>query len=466
MATLLTLPLSLQEKISSYLLPPDIAVLSFTCRGLKERLGEANQEFWYNQYRFSNPDLYKTKPIDAKEDYWKKATRTFSNNERGCCRVCLKDLRELAEAVAKGEQMLVFGDSLNEYCVPCHYDFFINAYDFSYRFPEIPIGNPKTYELRRYNRMPVMRASAAIRLVEQHHGIKYEAANNVEFRIRMKWILTRSREEADLVHKALLFMKDDYIQKYRHLHPILGPDEYYDMFANSLQDYILTKPPKWETDSRPSKAIAKDVMKVAKSLADGHFFDSWRRKQASKIVKEIHNRIFTDPTNFRPELLDYPDYHVLFTLIERHAAVNGPLFCHLRHKYGVPDDDEQNVMANARCYWCLRAQKSKDSGDTGRKPEWTDLDNTPYNIVNSPASVFVVHLIKHHPDLIWKRPKLLKDQPLAPIRTVTSQWRGAEFTIKVLESSPNIEKEKLEDIPANLFQHKARVSNSKYFHWV
>ncbi|KAF3143604.1 hypothetical protein TWF569_007225 [Orbilia oligospora] len=253
MATLLTLPLSLQEKISSYLLPPDIAVLSFTCRGLKERLGEANQEFW----------------------------------------VCLKDLRELAEAVAKGQQRLVFGDSLNEYCVPCHYDFFINAYDFSYRFPEIPIGNPKTYELRRHNRMPVMRASAAIRLVEQHHGIKYEAANDVEFRIRTKWTLTRSREEADFVHKALLFMKDDYIQKYRHLHPILGPDEYYDMFANSLQDYILTKPPKWETDSRPSKAIAKDVMKVAKSLADGHFFDSWRRKQASKIVKEIHHRLST-----------------------------------------------------------------------------------------------------------------------------------------------------------------------------
>ncbi|KAF3167128.1 hypothetical protein TWF225_012053 [Orbilia oligospora] len=362
--------------------------------------------------------------------------------------------------------MLVFGDSLNEYCVPCHYDFFINAYDFSYRFPEIPIGNPKTYELRRHNRMPVMRASAAIRLVEQHHGIKYEAANDVEFRIRTKWTLTRSKEEADFVHKALLFMKDEYIQKYRHLHPILGPDEYYDMFANSLQDYILTKPPKWETDSRPSKAIAKDVMKVAKSLADGHFFDSWRRKQASKIVKEIHHRLFTDPTNFRPESLDYPDYHVLFTLIERHAAVNGPLFCHLRHKHGAPDDDEQKVMANARCYWCLREQKPKDSADTGRKPGWTDLDNAPYNIVNSPGSLFIIHLIKRHPNLIWKRPELSKDQPLPPIRTVTSQWRGAKFTMKILESTPNINEEKLEDIPANFFRHRARVSNSKYFHWV
>ncbi|KAK6342298.1 hypothetical protein TWF718_007701 [Orbilia javanica] len=465
MATLLTLPLGLQERIATYLLPPDIAVLSFTCRALKQRLGQENQEFWYNQHQLSNPDLYKTKPIDAEEDYWKEAVRTFSNLKRGFCRGCLKDLRELVET-AKTQQILVFGDSLNEYCVPCHYDVFINAYDFSYRFPEIPIGDPKTYELRRYNRMPVMRASAAIRLVEKHHGINFEAANDIEFRLRTKWTLTRSKDEADLVHKALLFMKDDYIQKYRHLHPILSPDEYYDMFANSLQDYILTKPPKWETDNRPSKAIAKDVMKIAKSLAEGHFFDSWRRKQASKTVKEIHNQLFTDPANFRPELLDHPNYQVLFTLIERHAATNGPLFCHLRHKVGIPDDDEKKVLANARCYWCLRESKAKGSEDTARKPEWTDLDNTAYDIANSPGAGFVAHLIKHHPDFIWKRPKVSRNQLLPPTRTITSQWRGATSTIKVLEASSNIDKEQLEDIPAEFFRHKICASNSKYFHWL
>ncbi|KAK6362764.1 hypothetical protein TWF730_000219 [Orbilia blumenaviensis] len=464
MATLLTLPVRIQETIATYLLPPDAAVLALTCRTMRQHLGQGNQAFWYDAHRRTNPDLYQTKPLDPSEDYWAKAVRTFSGTEKWVCKVCMKDLTELERAAASGQQILVFGDRQRRYCVPCHLDVYVNAYKFAERFPEVPIPDPKTYELRRYNYIPVLRTSAAVRLVEKYYGTTYKVANNSELRFKSKWSLNRGKEEAEHIHQALMFMKEIYIKQYKHITPVLHPDEYYDMFVNSLSDFILTKPAKPEihTEGNPSKKMAKEVMKVVDYLAEG-YLSSWRRKKALKLVESFHFRLFGDPNSFQPGSLDHPDYFILSTRLTRHA-MNGALLCHLRYKRGDPTDNDKEVLPNARCYWCLRAQKPEEREKSPRTLQWNDFDKNGVEL--APAPKFIAHVLVHHQQLMWKRPKVSKDKELPPLRELSSTWEGATYNFKVLETPVDIDTEELEDIPQEAFRYRHRISSSSYFNWV
>ncbi|KAK6530795.1 hypothetical protein TWF281_007632 [Arthrobotrys megalospora] len=458
MATLLTLPLELQEKITTYLLPPDAAVLSFTCRALNHHLGRDNQVFWYNLHRRSNPETITT--LDPKVDYRSIAIDVFSGRIERICRICLKRY--------PSKIGVTFGDLDEQYCVPCHSDWFVEIEAFKNRFPEVQAPNPtlNPYLPRRSNHQPVIPITRAIRLVEKHHGTSYEFANSPQYRLRFRTTFLGIKKEAEFIHKALVFMRDIYKQQYRQLLPFLGPEEYCDTLADCFYDFIVKECPEPRNYLTPPRIVAKDIMEISRHLI-GNFWTSRENSlnEATKLVNTVHRLLFGNPNKFDPKTLELPRTYVLIGRL-RNFGNSGMLLYHMRHKYGPSDDNQNEILPNARCYWCLRTQKRENTENGIRTPPWIDPDDINRKV--QPEVRFAVHILVHHPECMWKRAKgtniFSGGCPAGEGKEIVSRWLGIVKTYRVLEAPLDIENEELEDIPEDLLPYRHRISNSGYMH--
>ncbi|KAK6523317.1 hypothetical protein TWF281_001296 [Arthrobotrys megalospora] len=450
MATILTLPIELQEKIATYLLAADAAVLSLTCRSLTRRLGQNNQSFWYTAHRRSNPDT--TKPLDPGEDYWAKAVRVFSGLDKWFCRLCLKDITDLEPKVGVT---------------------YIDFWEFKLHYPEIPTTIPASPLSQKYTELEIIPISTAVRLIESYHGTNYESAISPEARLRFKWVRARGEEEAELTHQTLMFMKGIYTEKYRHLHMVLHPDEYYNAFAKSLCYYILlSKPAKDKEHKTPPRSVAEKIMETAELFKAGGDHSLLKQSQAAQFVDSLHTHLFGGQDEFCLDYLVRYETEFLNTLSYGSCGV---FLQHMRYKQRSPERNRGEVFPGARCYWCLRERRPEEMEDTDRLPSWNDIDGRrSKNIPGTkymPAPSFVEHIIVDHREMMWKRPRSAKSMDRwgprhgegKKIRSSMDFW---PIVLTVMKAPPDIESEVLEDIPEEIYRFRPRISRSEYFHWV
>ncbi|KAK6499020.1 hypothetical protein TWF481_011589 [Arthrobotrys musiformis] len=524
MARLQTVPKEIHLRIAGLLLPRDVASLALTCQILKETLGHGNQLFWFTWLHNGSPGESEPDPEDdnpdpdfidpglefkdfqpENKDYWAEAQKIiFGNSERGCS-VCL------ATAVMGGPLEYVYfayfpvprpgvevsdedGRLKRRYCTQCFWQWHIELETFKSIYPDIPLpplvgilipDDPEqlyaTADSDAAKLKRVIPITVAIKAIQSFYGgdIPFEIANSPSHRFKTRWSRTRSEQEVQLVAGALEFIKEIYTSKYKHLHVILSPEAYYKKFSDSLIQYILLDNTHRGTHNTiyshapsdyaiPPLSVAEDVMKIARLHTKG----PKEQERALELANNIHTLLFCDPNNFQPQTLEYPYYMVIKTEMQRSCFGTaflpvGVFTWHILYTY-LYFDLTPHQKRCVRCYWCLRQKGGKDTDDN----RYTADDEGDDNISDR---WIAAHILMHHQDLVWKRPKNKVHDHCTIIgshqEVYMLYWDGPTYYDEdsvepFKEHGPDFENEELEDLPEEVIRFRGnRISGSHYFHW-
>ncbi|KAK6347614.1 hypothetical protein TWF718_005451 [Orbilia javanica] len=532
MATIKTVPPEIHLEIAQYLLPCDIAALSLTCQVLREHLGRSNQFFWYNCIRRGiSPKFGRTKVpvphpdgLDTEEEegtvtfeqyykefqpeeknYWLEARRIISGGSRyGCC-ACLAHV-PVGECTAYSYFVYPPGGTtshtssrflaVRRYCPECFWEWHIQTDVFQLAYPDAPLQGDIGYEMpstpsggcdaqgiiAKYLRQ-LITIPAVTKSFENSYSTTFAIAGSPPAQFKAKWTRARGGDEAQILDETLNFLKEIYQRKYKNLHIVLSPDAYYKALADSLLFHVLVEsnydkihtvvgiPPGRRYDV-PVLSVTEDVMEISRSLGREQRGDI----EAVSLANSLHIRLFGDPGNFRPAALD-PAYRG-FIKERMSCCFSGQVMQPVGalswyNLYDYLYFKSPGLRNKIRCYWCLRQNNWKDTAEN-RYVHSARLNEFPENWI-------AAHVITHHPDLAWKRPKNeVHDTPMVEIMCgdmMMLDWiddgddRSFPEVKKMVQqfrnNPPDFVNEELEDIPESVMRPRVgRLSESKYFHWI